>query len=131
MCVRFKCHHPQPPSPHLSPDFIFLIKPGTGLWGFRNTMHGGAICSVLDQTMNLYAGPHRKRVSGVGGNLHKVTFASLSAFQRQSMYVECWMEYRDRRKWMIKGCMKYTRGMVLAGGQGLWVLTRTVKIPRL
>jgi hypothetical protein len=126
--------HPQPPSPKFSPDCIFLVNLGTGLWGFRDTMHGGAICSILDQTMSLCAGAHRKRVPEVGGNLHTATLQvdfRKPVIVPEVVYVECWMEYRDRRKWMIKGCIKDASGTVLAEGKGLWVLTRVVELSRL
>ena len=126
-----KNSHPAPPSPASSPDCVFLLKLGTGLWGFRDTMHGGAICSILDQTMSLCAGAHRQTIPEFGGNLHTATLQvdfRKPILVPEIIYVECWMECRDRKKWMIKGCIKDATGTILAQGKGLWVLTRPVKL---
>lgn len=119
------------PPPSSSIDCIFLIRLGTGLWGFRDTMHGGAICSILDQTMSLCAGAHRNTVPDVGGHLHTATLQV--DFRRpilvpEIVLVECWLEYRDGRKWMIKGRIKDASGAILAESKGLWVLTKPEKL---
>ena len=129
--LRNENPNPAPPSPRSLADCIFLIKLGTGLWGFRDTLHGGAICSILDQTMSLCAGAHRKTVPEFGGNLHtaniQVDFRK-PIIVPEVVYVECWMEFRDRRKWMIRGCIKDASGAILAQSKGLWVLTKLVKL---
>ena len=126
-----KSTHPAPPSPTSSPDCIFLLKLGMHLWGFRDTMHGGAICSILDQTMSLCAGAHRQTFPELEGNLHTATLQvdfRKPILVPEIIYVECWMETRDRTKWMIKGCIKDATRTILAQGKGLWILTRPAKL---
>ena len=123
-----KLRLPPQTSSHATPGIgcIFLLQLGTGLWGFKDTMHGGAICAVLDQCLTLCADLHRAAIKGTAGTLY--TGSIQIAFRApmlapSTILVECWLEARKGRKWFVRGCIKGEKGSVLAEANGCWILS--------
>ena len=116
-----------PPVPH-EDNCFFLLQFGTGLWGFKDTMHGGAICAVLDQCLTLCAGLHRAASEDTRGTLYT---GSLEVIFRGpilvpgAILVECWLEARKGRKWFVRGCIRGESGRILVEATGCWVLSST------
>ncbi|KIV91906.1 hypothetical protein PV10_06396 [Exophiala mesophila] len=117
-------------SPSLSQlNSMFLVEVGEALWGFKHTMHGGAICALLDQALSLCAGRYQKASEHTNGTVYTAT---LSVNFRQPvivpavLMVECWLEQHTGRKWHIHARLVDGQHRTLCEAQGVWILSSSV-----
>jgi acyl-coenzyme A thioesterase PaaI-like protein len=97
------------------------------MWGFKHTMHGGAICALLDQALSLCASQHQQASKPSTATLYT---ADLSVKFRRPVIVpavlalECWLERHEGRKWYIRARLVDAQLQTLSEARDLWVLTR-------
>jgi len=114
-----------------NPDCQFLIELSAGLNGFRDTMHGGVLCAILDETLSVCVEFHRQlatdgRTLLYTGTLQLTYLAPLPT--PSVVLVKCWLEAREARKWYLKGQVVGEDGTVFTEGEGVWIASRQTKL---
>lgn len=111
------------------PDNLMLLRLGNpGLDGHPNTLHGGIICSILDETMGLNVVLHHSRIP-------KETREALYTVELKTTYrtaiptpsdvlVRCWLSRREGRKWYSRGQIVNQDGVVMSEAEGVWVTAK-------
>lgn len=106
------------------PDCIFLLQLGTDLNGFQNTIHGGVLCAILDESLSMCVEIHRQLTTDSRTMLYT---ARLDVNYRAPVIspacvaVKVWLQARQRRKWLMRGQVESIDGTILTEATGLWV----------
>jgi len=110
-----------------NPDFITLFELGSGLNGFKDTVHGGVLSSLFDEPMGLC-------IEGIREMTSKTTETIFTAYLNVSyrlpvktpsiMIMKVWLESKEGRKWFIKGQLIGEDGKVTTDASGLWITMR-------
>ncbi|KAJ9609580.1 hypothetical protein H2200_005907 [Cladophialophora chaetospira] len=112
-------------------DFIILMELGADLDGFGGRVHGGAVCTILDEALSLCVEYHRQRSSDSRAPLYT---AQLNTTFRGSVpspsvvIVKTWLEAKVGRKWFVKGQICDAQDNLLAQGEGLWLTEKESSI---
>ncbi|RJE22548.1 Thioesterase superfamily [Aspergillus sclerotialis] len=112
----------------VEPDIVIFVEIGSGLNGFRDTVHGGAISSLLDETLSYCVEGLRCCVgSDQQGEPPRLYTAKLNISFRAPVYspgvfmVTAWLKERQGRKWFLDSRMTGDNGQVYAEAKGLWI----------
>lgn len=130
---------PKPSGEALSdPEVIVLLDLGAGLCGFRDTLHGGIACTLLDESLGVCVELHRHRrtlhAMGQSNDLTELYTAYLNMSYRRTVtlpavvMIKCCLERTEGRKWYLKGQLCDAEGQVCTEAEGLWVAARSQKM---
>ena len=109
------------------PDIVVFVEIGSGLNGFRDTVHGGVISSLLDETLSFCVEGLRCCVGSEQQDPPRLYTANLNVSFRAPVYspgvfmVSAWLKERQGRKWFLDSRMTGDNGQVYAEAKGLWV----------
>ncbi len=113
------------------PDLLLLLDLAQGVNGFRDTVHGGILSALLDDTLGFCVEMHRHHQGAARPPLYT---ANLNInFRRPvqtpgSIVVAVWLEEVDGRKWRVGGQILNSEGLVCVSAKGLWVAARSDKM---
>ncbi|OAP61904.1 hypothetical protein AYL99_04107 [Fonsecaea erecta] len=113
---------PPPPA-----DFIWLLDLRSDLNGFKDTTHGGVLCSLMDEALSICVEIHRQQMMGMRSNLYT---AYLTTIYRAPVITPCTvavkarLERREGRKWFLTGALEDEQGKILTEANGLWIAAR-------
>lgn len=99
-----------------------------GMNGFAHTAHGGAMCSLLDETLGMCAEVHRqtkfkeRRTKLYTARLNTSFLAP--AVTPNIVRVKAWLVGAEGRKWRLRAQMDDGFGKVLMETENLWISTR-------
>lgn len=131
MDPRMKEREPGP----LEPDFVLLVKIDTLLNGFRDTVHGGLLASLLDEALSCCVEAlsscldlAQQRHPGERTRLYT---ANLNVSYRAPVISPCvitvkaWLKKREGRRWFLEGELFGEDGRVRTEAKGLWISERS------
>ena len=111
-----------------NPDCVYLISLGKGgLDGHPNTMHGGMLCAILDETMGLTVMLHYTKHTPNPDQRESLYTVKLDTTYRAAVptpgdvLVKSWVTRREGRKFYSRGQICNQAGMVMTEAEGLWV----------
>lgn len=117
------------------PDLVTLVHLGSGLNGFRDTLHGGILATLLDEALGLCVEGCRAvaaDLEGEGeGQRTELLTAELTMSYRAPvstpgvLVIETWVKRRRGRKWFLEGRVVGEDGKVRTEARGLWISART------
>jgi acyl-coenzyme A thioesterase PaaI-like protein len=115
------------PAPDI-PDVTILFDLQPGMNGFAHTAHGGAMCSLLDETLGMCAEVHRqKQFAGQRTNLYtaQLNTSFLAPVVTPGVVrIKAWLVGAEGRKWMLRAQMDDAKGKVLLETESLWISVR-------
>ena len=112
-------------------DIVILLELGADLDGFGGRVHGGAVCTILDEALSLCVEYHRQRSSDSRAPLYT---AQLNTTFRGSVpspsivMVKTWLEAKEGRKWFVIGQICDAQDHVLVHAEGLWLAEKESSI---
>ncbi|EEH41985.2 hypothetical protein PAAG_03906 [Paracoccidioides lutzii Pb01] len=122
----------QQPSAAAEPDFLLFVQLGPSLSGFRDTVHGGILATLLDETLSNCVEGFRQDMTVVGTHERpRLYTANLQISYRQPVatpgviIVKAWLKGVEGRKWFLEGHVVGEDGRVRAEAKSLWVMERT------
>lgn len=110
-----------------NPDCVYLISLGSGLDGHLNTMHGGMLSAILDETMGLTVMLHYTEHTPNPDQRQSLYTVKLITTYRAAVptpgdvLVKSWVTRREGRKFYSRGQICNQAGMVMTEAEGLWV----------
>lgn len=115
----------------LEPDFVLFANIDTLLNGFRDTVHGGLLASLLDETLGCCVEALsccldliQQRHSGEQTRLYT---ANLNISYRAPVTspgvitIKAWLKRRESRKWFLEAKLFGEDGGVRTEAKGLWI----------
>jgi hypothetical protein len=115
------------PSPEV-PDVTILYDLKDGMNGFAHTAHGGAMCSLLDETLGMCAEVHRQtQYKSQRTNLYtaQLNTSFLAPVETPGVVrIKAWCVGAEGRKWHLRAQMDDGRGKVLLETESLWISVR-------
>ncbi|ODH49027.1 hypothetical protein GX48_04852 [Paracoccidioides brasiliensis] len=122
----------QQPSAAAEPDFLLFVQLGPSLSGFRDTVHGGILATLLDETLSNCVEGFRQDMAAVGTQERpRLYTANLQISYRLPVatpgviIVKAWLKGVEGRKWFLEGHVVGEDGRVRAEAKSLWVMERT------
>ncbi|PGH34249.1 hypothetical protein GX50_02926 [[Emmonsia] crescens] len=122
----------QNPSSTADPDFLLLLQLGPSLSGFRDTVHGGVLATLLDETLSNCVEAFRQDMSVIGGEVRpRLYTAKLEVSYRLPVetpgviIVKAWLKGIEGRKWFLEGQVVGEDGTVRAEAKSLWIMEKT------
>ncbi|KAL4766865.1 HotDog domain-containing protein [Aspergillus nidulans var. acristatus] len=109
---------------HGAPQFILLVKTGDGLNGFQDTIHGGVLASLFDESLGCCAERYR---AAFCDDTEALYTARLDVSYRAPVPSSCivmiktWMRRRDGRKWFLDAELLTEDGKVRGAAKSLWI----------
>lgn len=115
----------------IDPDFVLLVQMDTSLNGFRDTVHGGVLASLLDETLgccvealscSLDLVQHRH-----SGQQTRLYTANLNISYRAPVTspgvvtIKAWLKRTEGRKWFVEAKLFGEDGQVRTEAKGLWI----------
>lgn len=119
----------------LEPDFVLLVKIDTLLNGFRDTVHGGLLASLLDEALSccqealsscldLVQQRHpNERTRSYTANLN-ISYR-VPGISPCVITVKTWLRQKEGRKWFLEGNISGEDARVLTEAKGLWISERS------
>ncbi|OAX80703.1 hypothetical protein ACJ72_04956 [Emergomyces africanus] len=122
------------PSSAADPDFLLLLQLGPSLSGFRDTVHGGVLATLLDETLSNCVEAYRQDMSVTGGEVRpRLYTAKLEVSYRLPVetpgviVIKAWLKGVEGRKWFLEGQVVGEDGTVRAEAKSLWVMEKTIR----
>ncbi|KLJ09616.1 hypothetical protein EMPG_14942 [Blastomyces silverae] len=116
------------------PDFLLLLQLGPSLSGFRDTVHGGVLATLLDETLSNCVESFRQDMPVNGGeDRPRLYTAKLQVSFRAPVetpgviIVKAWLKGVEGRKWFLEGQVVGEDGKVKAEAESLWVMEKTTR----
>ncbi|OJD22843.1 hypothetical protein ACJ73_05807 [Blastomyces percursus] len=116
------------------PDFLLLLELGPSLSGFRDTVHGGVLATLLDETLSNCVEAFRQDMPVNGGeDRPRLYTAKLQVSFRAPVetpgviIVKAWFKGLEGRKWFLEGQVVGEDGKVKAEAESLWVMEKTTR----
>ncbi|PGH07025.1 hypothetical protein GX51_02065 [Blastomyces parvus] len=123
----------QNPLPAADPDFLLLLQLGRSVSGFRDTVHGGVLATLLDETLSNCVEAFRQDMPVNGGeDRPRLYTAKLQVSFRAPVetpgviIVKAWFKGVEGRKWFLEGQVVGEDGTVRAKAESLWVMEKIV-----
>ncbi|EEQ91008.1 hypothetical protein RJZ56_005026 [Blastomyces dermatitidis] len=120
--------------PAADPDFLLLLELGPSLSGFRDTVHGGVLATLLDETLSNCVEAFRQDMPVSGGeDRPRLYTAKLQVSFRAPVetpgviIVKAWFKGVEGRKWFLEGQVVGEDGKVKVEAESLWVMERTTR----
>lgn len=99
-----------------------------GLNGFAHTAHGGAMCSLIDETLGMCVELHRlARDKDARTNLYTAqlnTSFLAPVVTPNIIRIKAWLVGAEGRKWRLRAQLDDRRGKVLLETESLWISSR-------
>ena len=114
-------------APQYPDNYMLMHLARPGMDGHPNTMHGGMLCAILDETMGLTVMLHHsKKEKGARESLYtlelKTTYRA-AVPTPSDVLVRCWLTRKEGRKWWARGQIVNQEGVVMTEAEGLWLST--------
>ncbi|PGH18461.1 hypothetical protein AJ79_00531 [Helicocarpus griseus UAMH5409] len=115
------------------PDYILLAHLATSLSGFRDTVHGGVLATLLDETLGNCVEGFREGMTftnAAGGEKPRFYTANLQVSYRAPVMapgvvvIKTWLRGREGRKWFLQGQVVGEDGVVKVEATSLWIMAR-------
>jgi len=109
------------------PDCVLILELGSDLNGFPDTVHGGVLCAILDESLSLAVETHRQLT---GNGRTELFTAQLNITYRAPVMapsivaVKTWLASRQGRKWYMRGQVENEHGNILTEATGLWIAAK-------
>ncbi|KAL6251773.1 hypothetical protein RBB50_001983 [Rhinocladiella similis] len=119
------------PSGPENPEVLIFFHLCKGVNSFRDTAHGGLLCTLLDETLATVVELYRQTSSP---NREELYTARLDISYRRpvktpAVYIaKAWLEQREGRKWIVKGLLESSQGEICCNIDGLWVAARPQRL---
>ncbi|RMJ22924.1 Thioesterase superfamily [Aspergillus sp. HF37] len=110
------------------PYFVTFVHLGSGVNGYQDTVHGGVLASLFDETLGLCAETFRQFASKDRARLYT---ASLTVSYRSPVttpgvvLVKTWVQQVEGRKWFLEAQLLDADGMLKAEAKSLYIGIRT------
>ncbi|KAF4160323.1 hypothetical protein CNMCM6069_008673 [Aspergillus lentulus] len=107
------------------PDYLLFVQLASGLNGYRDTVHGGVLASLLDEALGCCVEGFRQQLKA--GERTALYTANLNVSYRAPVaspgvyVVKAWLARRDGRKWFLEAQVVGEDGRVRADVKSLWV----------
>ena len=115
------------PAPE-DPEVIILFDLKDGMNGFADTAHGGAMCSLLDETLSVVAEVHRQtkfkqqRTKLYTAQLNTSFLAPVVT--PNVIRIKAWLVSAEGRKWRVRAQVDDGHGKPLLEAESLWISVR-------
>jgi acyl-coenzyme A thioesterase PaaI-like protein len=96
----------------------------SGVNGFRETAHGGLLCTLMDEALAMVVELYRATSSSSREELYT---ARLNISYRRpvrtpgTFVAKSWLEKREGRKWIVRGLLENSDGEICVEVDGLWI----------
>lgn len=122
-----------PPAVHPSqcasnPYFMVFAQLGSGINGFRDTLHGGVVAALFDEALALCVEGYRASVSSEKSWLYTATLevAYRSPVATPSVVlIKTWVENHEGRKWILRAQLLDLNATVKAEAKSLYISSKT------
>ncbi|GIJ81533.1 hypothetical protein Asppvi_000032 [Aspergillus pseudoviridinutans] len=107
------------------PDYVLFVHLASGLNGYRDTVHGGVLASLLDEALGCCVEGFRQQLKA--GERTALYTANLNISYRAPVaspgvyIVKAWLARRDGRKWFLEAQVVGEDGKIRADVKSLWV----------
>jgi len=106
------------------PDVLLLFRLESGVNGFRDTAHGGLLCTLMDEALAMVVELYRATSSSSREELY--TARLNVSFRRPvttpgTVIAKAWLEKREGRKCLVSGLLENSAGEKCVEVDGLWV----------
>lgn len=114
-----------------SPEVLFFFHLRSGVNGFRDTAHGGLLCTLMDEALAMVVELYRATSSSSREELYT---ARLNVSYRRpvktpdTLIAKSWLEKRDGRKWIVRGLLENSKGEVCVEVDGLWIAAASQRL---
>lgn len=115
-------------------DFLLLLQLGPSLSGFRDTVHGGVLATLLDETLSNCVEAFRQDMPVNGGESRPRLYTARLQLSFRSpvetpgvIIVKAWLKRVEGRKWFLEGQVVGEDGTVRAEAQSLWVMEKATR----
>jgi acyl-coenzyme A thioesterase PaaI-like protein len=111
------------------PAFLLFVQIGKGLNGFSDTVHGGVLASLIDETLSICA-ETCKAQSPEGRSGVAVYTANLNVsyhipvLSPGVLYIRAWVRQRVGRKWFLDAELLNEREQICVSAKSLWISTQ-------
>lgn len=107
-----------------TPDVLIFFHLGSGVNGFRETAHGGLLCTLMDEALAMVVELCRATSSSSREEMY--TARLNISFRRPvktpgTLIAKAWLEKREGRKWTVKGLLENSDGELSVEADGLWI----------
>jgi acyl-coenzyme A thioesterase PaaI-like protein len=115
------------PGTLITPEILIFFHLQSGVNGFRETAHGGLLCTLMDEALAMVVELYRATSSSSREELYT---ARLDIRYRRPVktpgvvIAKAWLEKREGRRWAVKGVLEDSAGHVCVEVDGLWIAAR-------
>lgn len=110
-----------------TPEILICFHLQSGINGFRETAHGGLLCTLMDEALAMVVELYRATSSSSREELYT---AKLNISYRRPVktpgvvIAKSWLEKREGRRWIVRGVLENRKGEVCVEVDGLWIAAR-------
>lgn len=106
------------------PAFLLFVEIGKGLNGFPDTVHGGVLASLIDESLSICVEYYRAKLSKERATLYTANLNisyHVPVPSPSVIYVRTWLRQRDGRKWFLDAELLTEDGKICVSAKSLWI----------